>query len=78
MTFASMTGFAESTGSHEGLRWRWEVKSVNSRSLDIRLRIPPGYDGLEAARAAAGGRTLPARAPCRFPFPWKQRKARAG
>src|SRR5579863_2977409 len=47
MTFASMTGFAESTGSHEGLRWRWEVKSVNSRSLDLRLRIPPGYDGLE-------------------------------
>ena len=47
MTFASMTGFAESTGSHEGLRWRWEIKSVNSRSLDLRLRIPPGYDGLE-------------------------------
>jgi len=48
MTFASMTGFAESTGSHEGLRWRWEAKSVNSRSLDLRLRIPPGYDALEA------------------------------
>ena len=45
MTVASMTGFAESTGSHEGLRWRWEAKSVNSRSLDMRLRIPPGYDG---------------------------------
>ena len=44
---ASMTGFAESTGSHEGLRWRWEAKSVNSRSLDLRLRTPPGYDGLE-------------------------------
>ena len=48
MTFASMTGFAESTGSHAGLRWRWEAKSVNSRSLDLRLRIPPGYDALEA------------------------------
>jgi uncharacterized protein (TIGR00255 family) len=47
MTFASMTGFAESAGSHDGLRWRWEAKSVNSRSLDLRLRIPPGYDGLE-------------------------------
>ena len=44
---ASMTGFAESTGSHEGLRWRWEAKSVNSRSLDLRLRTPPGFDGLE-------------------------------
>lgn len=59
MTFASMTGFAEITGSHEGLRWRWEVKSVNSRSLDLRLRIPPGYDGLEpAVRRLAGERFL--------------------
>jgi uncharacterized protein (TIGR00255 family) len=45
--FASMTGFAESSGSHEGLRWRWEAKSVNGRSLDIRLRTPPGFDSLE-------------------------------
>lgn len=45
--FASMTGFAESAGSHGALRWRWETKSVNSRSLDLRLRTPPGYDGLE-------------------------------
>ena len=59
MTFASMTGFAESTGSHDGLRWRWEAKSVNSRSLDLRLRIPPGYDGLEpAVRRLAGERFL--------------------
>ena len=59
MTFASMTGFAECAGSHEGLRWRWEAKSVNSRSLDLRLRIPPGYDGLEPpARRLAGERFL--------------------
>src|SRR6201996_8858854 len=59
MTFASMTGFAESTGSHEGLRWRWEIKSVNSRNLDLRLRIPPGYDGLEpAVRRLASERFL--------------------
>ena len=59
MTFASMTGFAESTGSHEGLRWRWEAKSVNGRSLDMRLRTPPGYDGLEPpARRLAGERFL--------------------
>ena len=57
MTFASMTGFAESAGSHDGLRWRWEAKSVNSRSLDLRLRTPPGYDGLEApARRLAAER----------------------
>jgi uncharacterized protein (TIGR00255 family) len=42
-----MTGFAESAGSHDGLHWRWEAKSVNGRSLDLRLRTPPGYDGLE-------------------------------
>jgi uncharacterized protein (TIGR00255 family) len=46
-SFVSMTGFAESSGSHEGLRWRWEAKSVNGRSLDIRMRVPPGYDSLE-------------------------------
>ena len=57
MTFSSMTGFAESAGSHDGVRWRWETKSVNSRSLDIRLRTPPGYDGLEQpARRLAGER----------------------
>jgi uncharacterized protein (TIGR00255 family) len=54
---ASMTGFAESMGSYEGLRWRWEAKSVNSRSLDLRLRTPPGFDGLEpAARKLAAER----------------------
>ena len=57
MTVASMTGFAESAGSHDGLRWRWEAKSVNGRSLDLRLRTPPGYDGLEPpARRLAGER----------------------
>jgi uncharacterized protein (TIGR00255 family) len=42
-----MTGFAESSGSHAGLRWRWEAKSVNGRGLDIRLRTPPGFESLE-------------------------------
>ena len=59
MSFASMTGFAESAGAHDDLRWRWEAKSVNGRSLDMRLRIPPGYDGLDApARRLAGERFL--------------------
>jgi uncharacterized protein (TIGR00255 family) len=57
MTIASMTGFAESTGSHGGLRWRWETKSVNGRSLELRLRTPPGFDSLEQpARMMAGER----------------------
>ncbi|MDE2474505.1 MAG: hypothetical protein KGO48_05610, partial [Alphaproteobacteria bacterium] len=34
MTLNSMTGFAESRGVHQNLRWRWEAKSVNGRGLD--------------------------------------------
>lgn len=57
MALASMTGFAESAGGHEGLHWRWEAKSVNGRGLDLRLRTPPGFDGLEApARKLAAER----------------------
>jgi len=59
MSFASMTGFSESAGAQGDLRWRWEAKSVNGRSLDLRLRIPPGFDGLDApARRLAGERFL--------------------
>jgi uncharacterized protein (TIGR00255 family) len=49
MSLVSMTGFAEAHGAQDGLRWRWEVKSVNGRGLDLRLRTPPGFDGLEPA-----------------------------
>jgi uncharacterized protein (TIGR00255 family) len=57
MPLSSMTGFAEGSGAHENLRWRWEVRSVNGRNLDIRLRIPPGYEGLESgARKLAAER----------------------
>jgi len=49
MALVSMTGFAESHGSHNGARWRWEAKSVNGRGLELRLRLPPGFDGIEAA-----------------------------
>jgi uncharacterized protein (TIGR00255 family) len=55
MALSSMTGFAEARGAHAGLRWRWEARSVNGRALDIRLRMPPGFEGLEA-----GARTLAA------------------
>jgi uncharacterized protein (TIGR00255 family) len=43
-----MTGFARKSGSHGGTNWHWEVRSVNGRGLDVRLRLPPGYEGLEA------------------------------
>jgi len=49
MAIVSMTGFAEAQGSREGAHWRWEAKSVNGRGLDLRLRLPQGFDGVEAA-----------------------------
>jgi uncharacterized protein (TIGR00255 family) len=42
-----MTGFARAEGEADGISWVWELKSVNSRSLDLRLRLPPGFDALE-------------------------------
>jgi uncharacterized protein (TIGR00255 family) len=57
MTVVSMTGFAEVHGAFEAARWRWEVKSVNGRGLELRLRMPPGLDGIEiAARTLASER----------------------
>lgn len=57
MALISMTGFAETQGGRDTLRWRWEVKSVNGRGLDLRLRMPPGLDGIEpAARTLANER----------------------
>ena len=52
-----MTGFARIDGEAAGISWVWELKSVNGRSLDLRLRLPPGYETLEAPlRGALGGR----------------------
>ena len=42
-----MTGFARSDGLLSGARWAWELRSVNGKGLDIRLRLPPGHDGVE-------------------------------
>jgi uncharacterized protein (TIGR00255 family) len=47
MRLSSMTGFARSDGSASGVRWTWEVRSVNGKGLDIRLRLPPGHEGIE-------------------------------
>jgi uncharacterized protein (TIGR00255 family) len=43
----SMTGFARAEGETAGLAWIWEVKSVNGRSLDLRLRLAAGFEALE-------------------------------
>ena len=42
-----MTGYARVSGEENGLGWAWEVKSVNGRGLDVRTRLPPGYDFLD-------------------------------
>lgn len=47
MTLRSMTGYAQAEGAHSGTKWRWEVRSVNGRGLDVRLRLPPGFETLE-------------------------------
>lgn len=49
----SMTAFASRTGHADGATWAWEVRSVNARGLDLRLRLPDGIDGLEADIRAA-------------------------
>lgn len=53
MTLASMTGFARTSGVHGELRWAWELKSVNSKGLDLRFRLPPGREVLEPLLRAA-------------------------
>ncbi len=47
MALTSMTGFARTHGSSDGWSWAWELKSVNGKSLDLRLRVPIGWDGIE-------------------------------
>jgi uncharacterized protein (TIGR00255 family) len=48
MALSSMTGFARSHGVSGTYAWAWELKSVNSKGLDVRLRLPPGWDAVEA------------------------------
>ena len=42
-----MTGFARASGSFDGVGWLWEMKSVNGRGLEVRCRLPSGFDYLE-------------------------------
>ena len=48
MTLSSMTGFARNAFEAEGAKYSWELKSVNARGLEVRLRFPSGFDHLEA------------------------------
>ncbi len=47
MALTSMTGFARSDAELGDARFVWEIKSVNSRGLEMRLRLPPGLDRLD-------------------------------
>src|ERR1035437_5098238 len=54
MALSSMTGFARGQGVAGSYAWSWELKSVNAKGLDLRLRLPPGWDAIEVpARARA-------------------------
>ena len=43
----SMTGFASATGAIDGFSWGWELRAVNGKGLDLRLRVPDWIEGLE-------------------------------
>ncbi|MDO1581694.1 YicC/YloC family endoribonuclease [Rhizobium oryzicola] len=55
MSVQSMTGFARREGTAGRYRWAWELRSVNGKGLDLRLRLPPGFEAMEAeVRKIAG------------------------
>lgn len=57
MALSGMTGFGRAEGVHGAWSWAVEARSVNGRNLDVKLRWPPGFDGLErVAREAAQSR----------------------
>ncbi len=49
MAISSMTGFGRGEGALDAHAWGWEVRSVNARGLDVRCRLPGGFEGLEPA-----------------------------
>jgi uncharacterized protein (TIGR00255 family) len=57
MNIQSMTGFARVVGQDDCYSWTWEGRSVNSKGLDVRCRVPNGYEAVEqAAKAFASKR----------------------
>jgi uncharacterized protein (TIGR00255 family) len=48
MALSSMTGFARSHGTSGPYSFEWELKSVNAKGFDLRMRMPPGFDEVEA------------------------------
>ncbi|HXW49502.1 MAG TPA: YicC/YloC family endoribonuclease [Xanthobacteraceae bacterium] len=58
MALSSMTGFARGHGVNGPYAWAWEIKSVNGKGLDMRLRLPAGWDAIELPVRARTAETL--------------------
>src|SRR5262245_26602563 len=58
MALSSMTGFARSHGASGPYVFEWELKSVNAKGFDLRLRLPPGWDEIEAHAKKRAGEVL--------------------
>jgi uncharacterized protein (TIGR00255 family) len=58
MALSSMTGFARADGVSGPYAWAWELKSVNAKGLELRLRTPPGWDAVEVPLRAKAGEAL--------------------
>src|SRR6202790_501993 len=58
MALSSMTGFARSHGASGPYAFEWELKSVNAKGFDLRVRLPPGWDDLEAFAKKRAGEVL--------------------
>lgn len=58
MALASMTGFARTHGAIGPWNWAWELKSVNGKGLDLRLRLPVGWESIEAPLRQSAARRL--------------------
>ena len=54
----SMTGFAAAKGQGAGYAWAWDIRSVNGKGLDVRVRVPDWIEGLEPALRADIGRAM--------------------
>ena len=54
----SMTGFAARRGEGAGCDWAWDIRSVNGKGFDLRLRLPEGVEGLEQGARAAVARVV--------------------
>ncbi|MEA2930294.1 MAG: hypothetical protein QOG38_2722 [Hyphomicrobiales bacterium] len=58
MTLSSMTGFARADGVSGAYHWSWELKSVNAKGFELRLRLPAGWDAIEPALRGSAAKAL--------------------